>query len=107
MAIDKSDLFESTKALWPETLDLPATDAANYIYWANERTLPVDDNWRQVALWAFHQGLADLEKDAIANGVSKISPRNLDFSTFDKWMRFNLEGDDEWATERIEWEGAA
>lgn len=107
MTIDKHDLFESTKAHWPETLDLSATDAVNNIYWAIERTVSVEDNWRQVALWAFHQGLANLEKDAIAKGVSKISPRDLDFSNFDQWMRFNLEGDDGWATERIEWEGAA
>ena len=107
MAIDKHDLFESTKSLWPETVELSARDATNRVYWMNESAFSLGDNWRQIALWAFHQGVAELEERAIADGVSTISPHDIEFSTFDKWMRFNLEGDDGWAAERIEWEGDA
>ncbi len=107
VAINKRDLFESTKALWPETINLSEPNAANNIYWLLEGAFPAGDNWRHVAMWAFHQALSELETQAVADGVSTISPHSLEYSAFDRWMRFNLEGDDGWATERIAWEEGA
>lgn len=106
MAIDKLGLFENTKALWPKTINLSAPDATHNIYWKNERSISADDAWQQVAMWAFHQSLGELERKAVAEGASAISPHGLEFATFDKWMRFNLEGDDSWAAEQNEWEAA-
>jgi hypothetical protein len=109
MALDKTALFESTKALWPQTIfTLDARNTLNRIYEANEAAFSVDDNWRQVAMWAFHQALSALERQANAEEVATISPHTVPFEAFDKWMRFNLAKDkrwpDEWLEERTEWE---
>jgi len=109
VAIDKAALFESTRTLWPQTIfTFDAGNTLNRIYEVNERSYPVDDNWRQIAMWSFHQALWGLEKEASANGALAFSPSEISFSTFDKWMRSNLAktkwGPDEWLEERTEWE---
>lgn len=105
MVIDRNALFESTKALWPTTIELSESpDATNKIYWANEAAYPVEENWRQVAMWAFHQAVSELEKRALNEGTSVISPSAVEFTAFDTWMRFNLDGDDGWLDEKAEWE---
>jgi len=111
MAIDKRALFESTKALWPQTIfTMDAQDTLGRICEANEASYSIDDNWRQVAIWAFHQALWALEQEASANGVPTFSPSEISFNTFDKWMHFNLAksewGVDEWLEERTEWEAS-
>lgn len=105
MPIDKRALFESTKALWPIKIEMiRAPDTLNDLYRANETAFPVDDDWRQVAIWSFHQALGGLEERALARGASSFSPHAMDFAAFDTWMRFNLNGDECWAVERVEWE---
>lgn len=47
MSIDKTALFESTKALWPETVRVSLNpNATNDIYQMNEKTFSSDDDWR-------------------------------------------------------------
>ena len=109
MPIDKTALFESTKALWPQTIFAgDAQNTLNRICEANKASYPIDDNWRQVAIWSFHQALWGLEREASANGAMTFSPSEISFSAFDKWMRSNLAkskwGPDEWLGERTEWE---
>ena len=106
MTIDKKALFESTKALWPADIVLSAPDATNEVYWANEKAFPADDNWRQLAMWSYHQALSQIEDKALLEGISSIRPHELGFAAFDSWMRSNLDGDDCWLAERDEWEGA-
>ncbi|KRA62228.1 hypothetical protein ASD79_22465 [Caulobacter sp. Root655] len=108
MAIDKTALFESTKALWPQTIfTFDARNTLNRIYQANEDSYSVDDDWRQIAMWSFHQALWGLEREASAKGASRFSPSEISFNIFDKWMRSNLTGDDCWLPERAEWENDA
>lgn len=106
MAIDKSALFETTKALWPEIVKLSANlNATNKIYQTNEATCSQDDDWRQLALWAFHQALEAHEKRALAKGLP-LYPREVTFDEFDAWMRANLNGADCWSDERNEYESS-
>lgn len=106
MTINKIALFETTKALWPDMVRVSDNpNATSEIYRANENAFSQDDNWQQLALWSFHQALADHEKQALANGLL-LHPHEIDFSEFDKWMRANLNGDDCWSDERAEYESS-
>lgn len=108
MAIDKNALFECTRSLWPANAEVSSLDALNSIYETNEALVPAGDDWRQVALWAFHQALAELGAQALAEGSAAVVPGAVPFAVFDKWMRSNLAkgewGPDEWLAERTEWE---
>ena len=104
MTIDKAALFENTKALWPATISIADPNATYKIYRANEESHSVDDDWQQVAMWAYHQAVSQLEKRAAVEGLLAIQPHEIDFAEFDKWMRSNLWGDDCWLAERAEWE---
>lgn len=104
MAIDKITLFETTKALWPETVNVSDNPSAAYeIYRAKEQAFPQDDEWRQRGLWAFHQALQDHERRAMAKGLP-LRPGEIAFAEFDTRMRTNLNGDDCWLDEQAEYE---
>ena len=107
MTIDKSALFEATKALWPATVKVSDDlNATNKIYHEHENSFPLDDDWQQLALWSFHQALSAHESRAFAEGLSNIYPAEVTFSEFDTWMRSNLNGDDCWSERRAEYEKA-
>ncbi|MET0239396.1 MAG: hypothetical protein ABW184_05810 [Sphingobium sp.] len=104
MTIDKIALFEITKALWPEVVQVSDNPNATYdIYRANEGAFSLDDDWRQLAIWSFHQALAHHERQALAKGVP-LHPNGVTFDEFDAWMRANLNGHDCWLEERAEYE---
>lgn len=107
MMIDKRALFESTKALWPRTIMLSDPDATNQVYWANEKAVPAEDDWLQIALWSYHQAVSELEKRAADKGLLTIRPREVRFDAFDRWMRSKIIGHDDWRDERAEWEASA
>lgn len=105
VTIDKCALFETTKALWPETVRVSGNpNATNEIYQRHENAFPQDDDWQQLALWSFHQALSAHEKRALAKGLPSIHPHEVTFAKFDTWMRSNLNGDDCWSAERAEYE---
>lgn len=104
MPVDKLALFETTKALWPATVRVSDnTNATHEIYEANEKAFPQDDDWRQLALWAFHQALGVHEKRALAKGLL-LYPHEVAFDDFDMRMRANLNGADCWSDERAEYD---
>lgn len=106
MTIDKRALFEATQALWPEAISVCDPNATNAIYQKHENAFPQDDDWRQLALWSFHQALGAHEKRALAKGLPQVCPREVTFREFDMWMRSNLNGDDCWLERRAEYESA-
>ena len=106
MTIDKNALFEATKALWPQIVRVSDnSNATNEIYQANEKAVPQEDNWRQLALWAFHQALGVLEMRAVAKGLP-LYPHEVAFDEFDTRLRANLNGADCWSDERAEYESS-
>ncbi|MHA6723177.1 hypothetical protein [Sphingomonas sp. RS2018] len=106
MTIDKAALFEATRALWPHSVRVSDPNEAHEIYRALEHAFPQDDDWRQLALWSFHQALGGYEKCAIAKGLPRVDPCDVTFAEFDRWMRWNLNGDDCWLDRRAEYESA-
>jgi hypothetical protein len=106
MTIDKIALFETTKALWPAIVRVSGNPSATHeIYQANEDAFSENDNWRQLALWAFHQALGAYEKRALAKGLP-LYPHQVAFDEFDARMRANLNGADCWLDERAEYGGS-
>ena len=99
------ELFQRVKNLWPRSVELgnDPLKALSDIYWPIDEILADDDDWLRLGIWAFHQGLYEIAEVA-ANSASTIVPRDMEFSTFDRWMRFNLEADDDWAEELAEWQ---
>ena len=106
MTIDKIALFESTQALWPAIVRVSDNPSATHeIYRVNEEAFSQDEDWRQLALWAFHQALGVHEKQALAKGLP-LFPKEVTFEEFDARMRDNLNGADCWVDERAEYESS-
>ena len=105
MTVNRVALFEVTKSLWPETINLTQDPAGTHdIYWTLEKSVRSDDDWQQIAMWSFHQAFGELEQQASIDRVSVISPHAVSFADFDRCMRGNLAGDKCWAAERVLWE---
>jgi hypothetical protein len=115
MAIDKMKL-ESTRDRWPPSFRITPSDGVpgfeaeselvavyDLIDGAGEPTgeRTQDDEWTQLANWAFHQALWALAKDTATDGV--IRREDVTFDDFDHWMRVNL-SDKSWVDERREYE---
>ncbi len=106
MIIDKIALFETTRALWPSLVKVcDEPNATHEIYRRNEDATSPGDDWRQLAIWAFHQALENHEQLALAKGLP-LHPGEVCFAEFDLRMRANLNGDNCWLDERAEWEGS-
>jgi len=103
--VDPQELFQRVKELRPQSVEFGDDPlvALNAIYWPLEERLGDDDEWIGLGAWAFHQGLREIAEVVAANSKSTIAPREMRFSTFDRWIRFNLERDDSWAEELAEW----
>ena len=105
-SVDPRELFQRVKGLWPQSVvfgDDPLV-VLNAIFWPLEERLGNDDDeWLSLGAWAFHQGIHEMAEVVAANSESTVSPREMRFSTFDRWIRFNLEGDNSWAEELAEW----
>jgi hypothetical protein len=98
------ELFERAKALWPEPVPHAGDkrQALNKVYWPLEERLGCEDEWLGLAAWAFHQSFWE---HAISEGVadsSTLSPADVPFSIFDRYMQENLQ-DDSWADERTQY----
>lgn len=81
----------------------PRHDAGCVCAAIRDRLCLQDDDWRQLALWAFHQALGAYEKNALAKGLP-LYPREVAFDEFDARMRANLNGADCWSDQRAEYE---
>jgi hypothetical protein len=116
MAIDKMKLFESTRDRWPSKFHITPTDGVTG-FDAEPELVGVydriaasceplgdyahDDEWTQLANWAFHQSLWALAKGGATERV--VRREDVTFEMFDDWLRSNL-ADDSWAEERREYE---
>jgi DNA-binding GntR family transcriptional regulator len=116
MAIDKMKLFESARDRWPPSFRITPTDGAPCFEAEPELVAVYDriekacepteqrtqnDEWTQLANWAFHQALWALAKETAAPSV--IRREDVTFDLFDQWVRLNL-SDESWEEERREYE---
>jgi len=102
--LDKENLLETVKSLWPDRMDLSADpDVLNRVYWANESAHPREDDWLQLAMWAFHQAPNEHADAARQRAMPIIAPSEIGLNTFDKWMRANLDSE-HWARERNQYD---
>lgn len=104
MTLNKQELFERIRMLWPDVIDLgsessspsPVTQLLNKIYRQIESKIDDDDHWMQIAIWAYYQSISEI---SVTKGF-KVYPRNVDFLEFDRMMIQNLKGDECWEHER-------
>lgn len=106
MTLNKQELFERTRVLWPDVIDLVGvsesvshSDVAqllNEIYRQIESKIDEDDHWMQIAIWAYHQSISEV---SVTRGF-KVYPRHVDFLDFDRMMIQNLKGDECWEHEK-------
>ncbi|MFN3228299.1 MAG: hypothetical protein ACK41P_00425 [Asticcacaulis sp.] len=106
MKFDKITLFEKTKALWPEEVrteelseyGLPEFgDLFNEIYWRLESSVDDADEWLKLSIWSYHQALGECKKTAIESYSFVVNTRSVEFSRWDHFMLFNMEGEDLWS----------
>jgi hypothetical protein len=107
MSINKLELFEHVRSLWPQQINLggmivnnkhiTGLQILNELYYEIEASFDINDHWHQLAIWAFHQAIPEP-----TSGESIIYPKSVKFEIFDQKMRENLE-DESWAKERAEY----
>ena len=110
MMLNKKELFEYMKSLWPTKINLngmvingkktKGLQILNEIYNMHEESFDVNDHWNQLAMWAFHQALWKLSQEQLESKLSFAYPGSVTFEAFDQHMQENLLGNDCWAVER-------
>ena len=100
-AMNGLELFERARALWPQPIPRARDkhSALNEVYWPIEERLGHEDEWLNLAAWAFHQSLWEYAVSAGVADSSTLSPTDVPFSTFD---RYNLQ-DESWSDERTQY----
>lgn len=101
------ELFERVRSLWPDAVVLKAHSngvgdtplwSLVHTYEAIERDIE-NDNWLDLAAWAFHQALTELATAKLSAGEQIVMPASVTLASFDWEMRANLD-DGSWAIER-------
>jgi hypothetical protein len=97
-------LFERARALWPQPVlhTGDKREALNKVYWPLEEQLGHEDEWLSLAGWSFHQAFWEHAFSADAADSPMLSPADVPFSIFDRYMRENLQ-DDSWSDERAKY----
>jgi hypothetical protein len=105
----KRELFERVRTRWPQELHLPKaqpvlpaimtepSDVATYR--KIEDSLPAEDEWTNLAAWAFHQALNKLVRRRHNASESVVFIKDVSFRSFDTQMKSNL-ADISWNAER-------
>jgi hypothetical protein len=112
MSINKLELFEHVRSLWPQQINLggmivnnkhiTGLQILNELYYEIEASFDINDHWHQLAIWAFHQALWVYSEGRLNTGESTVHTADITFEIFDQKMRENLE-DESWAKERAEY----
>jgi hypothetical protein len=106
--MEPTELFECIRSFWPDAVVLK--DRSNedgdeplwslvHTYEAIEQNIDGEDDWLVLGAWAFHQALTELALLKLSAGEQVIRPVSVSLSSFDRYMRANLD-DDCWAIER-------
>lgn len=103
--MDKVALFEWVRSRWPERVELDDPEILYRLYQQNEEALSPEDDWHQLALWAFHQAVSAYAAKVASADCLTLSPKYISFEEFDRRMRFNL-ADECWVVEQAVYESA-
>jgi hypothetical protein len=105
----KRELFDSVRAHWPEefrildeqpVLPTVLTEPSDVdVYKAVEQFLDPNDEWHQLAAWAFHQALDKLVRRRHRRSEKLVRSKDVSFRSFDTQMKTNLT-DSSWDAER-------
>ena len=107
--MDLGILFERTRSLWPEHIDISRKGANDddAPFWSLVETyeriegqIKPDDSWMEVSAWAFHQALIELAEESAARNINILHVLNVPMALFDRFLRENL-SDASWESERI------
>ena len=107
--MNKLELFEDTKSLWPDIIKYEGMEIngnlvsglqiLNVLREDITKTFDNLDDWTGLTIWAFHQALWAHSKTEISQMRSKVFTNDITFEMFEYWMQKNLL-DEFWATER-------
>ncbi|WP_141235611.1 hypothetical protein [Pseudoalteromonas sp. NBT06-2] len=105
MTFTKKELFEKTRLLWPDSVDLNGQyfgeifitggEVLNEIYQKIESSLDKNDHWMQISCWSFHQAI---EKPVGDSALISIL-NDVSYEVYEKMMLENLNGDECWQAE--------
>ncbi len=111
MAVDPKALFLRARSLWPDKIDLGRRPVSGLVveggqilidlYEAIDASVDVEDEWLQLAAWAFHQALWGANKRT-TRPDGFLYTADVSFSDFDDFVKFNL-SNDSWAAIRAEY----
>lgn len=104
MTFTRKELFEKTRSLWPESIDLnghyigenlvKGGQILNELYSQIESSIDEEDHWMQISCWSFHQAI---EKPSTSSLISILN--DVSYVEYEKMMLENLSGDDCWLEE--------
>ncbi|MEG3768910.1 hypothetical protein [Alteromonas sp. 14N.309.X.WAT.G.H12] len=105
MLFTRKSLFEKTRKLWPDKINLNGQyfgrslvtggQVLNEIYHQIESSLNENDHWMQLSCWSFHQAIEKPD-----NLTTIINIDDIAYESYEKMMLENLNGDDCWEEER-------
>lgn len=106
----KRELFDCVRGQWPDEFRIPdeqpvlptvLTEPSDYdAYRAIEQRIGQEDEWHQLAAWAFHQALDKLVRRRHRESNKLVRSKDVSFRSFDTQMKSNLT-DISWDAERL------
>ncbi len=110
----RRELFEDAMKRWPESVMISEEQprikhcvftepCTNDIYSKIEENIGVNDNWRQVSTWSFHQAVDVLGRRLYKKGERALKFKDVSFKSFNSKMLGNMKEDapiDYWKEER-------
>jgi hypothetical protein len=106
-------VFESAKALWNDPLDISDAEtvgedgfSAPSLWEGQEKASQcagTEEGLIAASVWPFHQALSSVAVEAHRSGRTTISPTEVQFGDFRKWLLITLD-DESWSSAKLEWE---
>lgn len=106
----KTELFELTRARWPDRIKIFIVQndlgtqfitepCLSEIYKSIEESLDKNDHWNQIAAWSFNQALDKLSRNKFQRADYILRPSDVSLDSFNTMMKRNL-SDESWSVER-------
>jgi hypothetical protein len=106
---DRYELFDVVRKKWPKVVKIVKRDntVGQYetdpsdieLYEEIVKSIGNNNEWEQIASWAFHQALGEKITECFKNGLIIVYTNLVDFHSFEDYLISNLE-DESWSEER-------